>query len=105
MNIQAKASVLPAKALVVLFVFMIVVIWLMKSPPTSVSAGLQEERVFENAIPENAPIRINMKKEKEKSFRELKDENWVRDFELEVKNTGDKPIYFIFIDLITDVKL
>jgi hypothetical protein len=59
--------------------------------------------VFENAIPENAPIRIKIKQEKEKSFKDLKDENWVREFELEVKNTGDKPIYFIFIDLITDV--
>jgi hypothetical protein len=34
--------------------------------------------VFENSIPENAPIRIKIKKEKEKSFKDVKDENWVR---------------------------
>ena len=35
----------------------------------------------------------------------LKNEKWVREFELEVTNTGDKPIYFLFLDLIADVKL
>jgi hypothetical protein len=29
----------------------------------------------------------------------------VREFELELKNTGDKPIYFLYLDLITDVKI
>jgi hypothetical protein len=29
----------------------------------------------------------------------------VREFELEVKNTGEKPIYLIYIELISDVKL
>jgi hypothetical protein len=87
-------------------------IFLMKPTLTSSEAHGQEsnapaqgQRVFENTIPENAPIRIKIKKEKEKSFKDLKDENWVREFELEVKNTGDKPIYVIYIELITDVKL
>ena len=77
----------------------------MKPPLTSSNARVQGERVFEDAIPENAPIRIKIKKEKEKSFKELKDETWVEEFELEVKNIGDKPIYFIYINLVTDVKV
>ncbi len=105
MEVSAKTSVVFAKTLVVLFVLVMVAIWLMKSPQTSIGAGPQGERVFENAIPENAPIRIKIKKEKEKSFKELKDEKWVEEFELEVKNVGEKPIYFIYINLITDVKV
>jgi hypothetical protein len=105
MNMQSKASLVLPKTLVVLFVLVMVAIWLMKSPQTSISAGTQGERVFENAIPENAPIRINIKKEKEKSFKELKDEKWVEEFELEVKNVGEKPIYFIYINLLSDVKV
>ncbi len=105
MDIQPNTSALIAKSLVVFFVLVMVAIFLMKPPLTSSTARVQEERVFENAIPENAPIRIKIKKEKEKSFKNLKDENWLREFELEVKNTGEKPIYFIYINLITDVEL
>ncbi len=105
MDIRPNTSALIAKSLVVFFVLVMVAIFLMKPPLTSSTACVQEERVFENAIPENAPIRIKIKKEKEKSFKNLKDENWLREFELEVKNTGEKPIYFLFLDLITDVKV
>lgn len=105
MNLSTKVSTAFPKALVLFFVLIMVTVFLMKPPLTSSTAAMQGERVFENAIPENAPIRIKIKKEKEKSFKELKDGKWVEEFELEVKNTGDKPIFFIFIDLITDVKL
>ena len=103
MNDQAKSSPLIAKILLLLFVLMTIGIFLMK-PPLSSSSTAQTERVFENTIPENAPIRIKIKKDKEKSFKDLKDEKWVTEFELEVKNTGEKPIYFLFLDLITDVR-
>jgi hypothetical protein len=105
MDIRPRTSIAFAKTLVLLFVLMLVAIFLMKAPATSSSSRVQEERVFENAIPENAPIRIKIKKEKEKSFKDVKDESWVREFELEVKNTGEKPIYFIYINLLTDVKI
>lgn len=105
MDIRTKTSAVLAKILVVLFVLLMAAIFLMKPPLTSSTTRVQGERVFENAIPENAPIRIKIKKEKEKSFRDAKDESWVREFELEVKNTGDKPIYFIYINLVTDVKI
>jgi hypothetical protein len=101
-----------AKTLLLLFVLIIGGIFLMKPPLTSSTARAQVssspaqgQRVFENAIPAKAPIKIKIKKAKEKSFKDLKDENWLREFELEVLNTGDKPIYLIYIELITDVKL
>jgi hypothetical protein len=105
MKIQSKASIVLAKTLVVLFVFMIVVIWLMKSPQTSVSAGLQGERVFENGLAKDIPIKLKVKAEKERAFKDLKNERWVRDFELELTNTGDKPIYFLSLTLITDIRV
>ena len=103
MDAQPKASTLLAKFLLLLFVLIIAGIFLMKGPLTTGISRGQGERVFENEIPENAPIKIKIKKEKEKSFKDLKDETWVREFELELTNTGDKPIYFLFLDLITDV--
>ena len=70
---------------------------------TSSSAALQE-RIFENKIPAHIPIKIKVRKEKDESFKDLKNEKWLRQFELEVTNTGDKPIYFLYIMLGTNVK-
>jgi len=36
---------------------------------------------------------------KEKGFKSIDNESWVRDFELEVKNVGDKPIYHLLFQL------
>jgi hypothetical protein len=60
-----------------------------------------EEREFENTIPKHVPIKIKIKKEKEKAFRDLKNEKWARDVEIEVENTGTKPIYFL--DLVLEL--
>ena len=78
-----------------------------------------QERILENKIPEHIPVRIKIRKEKEKSFKDLNNEKWLhelefeitntgkwaREFELEVTNTGDKPIYYVYLDLVTDVKM
>ena len=61
-----------------------------------------EERQLDDKIPKHLPFTVKLKTEKEKAFRDLRNEKWVRDFELEVKNTGDKPIYFIQFDLVPD---
>jgi hypothetical protein len=58
-------------------------------------------RVFENEVSENVPIKIRIKKEE--SFKDLKNDSWVREFELELTNTGNKPIYFLLLHLVTDV--
>lgn len=75
---------------------------LLLGTPSS-SAALQE-RIFENKIPADIPIKIKIKKEKEESFKDLKNKKWLREFELEVTNTADKPIYFLLIHLGTNVK-
>jgi len=64
----------------------------------------KEERLFENLIPKHVPLGIRIRKEKEDEFKNLKNEKWARDFELEVTNTGNKPIYHFYLLLVTDVK-
>ena len=69
----------------------------------SLSISAAQERIFENKIPAHIPIKIKIRKEKEESFKNLKNEKWLREFELEVRNTGDKPIYFLSIHMGTNV--
>lgn len=104
MALTTKGSTIVAKTLLLFFALFIAIIFLIRVPLSS-SVARTQERVFENTIPKDVPIKIKIKKEKEKSFKDLKDENWVREFELEITNTGDKPIYFVYIELITDVNL
>jgi hypothetical protein len=72
--------------------------------PDGESNSQKNERVLENTVPAHIPIAIKMRKEKEKSFKDIENENWLREFELEVTNTGEKPIYFLYLTLIPDVK-
>ncbi len=64
------------------------------------STAQLDGRVLDNTIPSHLPIKAKLKKEKEESFKDLKNEKWVREFELEVKNTADRPIYFLHLMLI-----
>lgn len=51
---------------------------------------------IENKIPKNAPIKVE--------FRHVDSENWVRDLEVKVTNVGKKPIYYLYLLIILDVK-
>jgi len=64
----------------------------------------ENERQLEDQIPKHVPIKIKIKKEKEAGFKDLNNERWAREFELEVTNTGTKPIYFLYLYVVTDVK-
>jgi hypothetical protein len=66
---------------------------------TKAFAALQHERLIEDKIPKHVPIKIKLKAEKEKKFKDLDNREWFRDFELEVTNTSDKPIYFLALFL------
>jgi len=103
MNSSATNPNALAKILAIALVLTIVGFLVMASRLTSSSAAVQE-RVFENKIPAHIPIKIKIKKEKEQSFKDLKNEKWLREFELEVTNTGDKPIYYLEITMDTGVK-
>jgi hypothetical protein len=59
----------------------------------------QEERVVEDKIPKHLPIKVKIRAQKEKAAKDLNNEHWHRDLEIEVKNTGDKPIYYISLIL------
>jgi hypothetical protein len=65
----------------------------------SSTAQSEQERKFEDLSSERLPIKIKIKAEKEKAFRDLKNKKWARDLEVEVKNTGSKPIYYLFISI------
>ncbi|MFY9620944.1 MAG: hypothetical protein WAQ99_14120 [Pyrinomonadaceae bacterium] len=46
------------------------------------------------------PIKVKLKSEKEKAIKDLSNASWYEDFQLEVTNTSDKPIYFLDLWLI-----
>jgi hypothetical protein len=76
---------------------------------TGASAKAQQaekaERQLENQIPQHIPLRVKIKREKEKEFKDLTNDKWARDFELEITNTGTKPIYALSLLLwLPDVK-
>lgn len=103
MTAQPRTSAAVAKTLLLLFIGIMVTIFVMKAPLTLSVVRAQEERVLENTIPKDVPLKVKIKKEKEESFKDLKNKKWVRELELEVTNTGDKPIYFFDIHLRTNV--
>lgn len=63
------------------------------------TAQSEKERKLEDLTSERLPIKIKIKAEKEQAFKDLKNKNWARDLEVEVKNTGSKPIYYIAISI------
>jgi hypothetical protein len=63
-------------------------------------SNLQQDREVETKIPKHVPIKIRLKPDKEKTFKNLDNSEWYREFELEVTNTGDKPIYYLDLWLV-----
>jgi len=106
MNSRRKPAALVARFLFALLVLAVASVLLIRgtSHPATAQAPektvLATRRLLENRVPEHLPIRVKIKRDKEKLFRDLDNENWARDLELEVKNTGDKPIYSMFFYLL-----
>lgn len=57
----------------------------------------KEERKIETRIPAHLPIKVVFKNIEK--VKDLKNEDWINDLEVEVTNTGTKPIYYLYIDL------
>jgi hypothetical protein len=95
MNPPREALVFGAKRFFQVFLVCLAFAFLMRGLMVPSIAQSSEERELEDKIPKHLPIKVKIKKEKEKAFKDLKNEKWVRDFQLEITNTGDKPIYFI----------
>jgi hypothetical protein len=72
---------------------------------TSTAQSTQkEERELEDKIPKHLPIKVKVKSLEK--VKDLNNDQWMRDVEIEVQNTGDKPIYYLRLSLyFMDVKL
>ena len=57
----------------------------------------KEQRVFEDVIPKHLPIKAKLKSDSEPAARDLGNDYWLRDLEIEVKNTGTRPIYYLVL--------
>lgn len=92
-------SVTLAKRFLLMFVLCLVSIFLLKG---MLVPGLaqQPERELKDKVPKHVPLKIKLKSEKEKAFKDLNNSRWYEDFELEVTNTSDKPIYFLQFFLV-----
>jgi hypothetical protein len=66
-------------------------------PQDGTVTSAQNEREFKVEIPEHLPIKVKLKSEK--SFKDLKNKKWLRELEVEVKNTGSKPIFYVHLSL------
>lgn len=59
------------------------------------SAQFSKERVIDNLVPKHVPIKIKIKEDKERALKDMNNDRWTSDLELEVTNTSDKPIYLL----------
>jgi hypothetical protein len=76
----------------VLLIFTVLVLAIVTE---STNAQSSEDRVIENLIPEHVPIKVKIKEGKERALKDIKNARWVHDFELEVTNASNKPIYLL----------
>lgn len=88
--------------IVLVFLFVVLVTISLINARQARSAQSLEERVLDNRVPSHLPIKVKLRKEKEKAVKDLKNEEWLRDFEIEVTNTGSKPIYVLHFSLTAD---
>ena len=103
MDARPGTSAAVGKTFLLLFALIVIAIFFLTPPLTSSIARAQGERLFEDAIPKKVPIRVKLKKETEDSVKDLNNHDWVRDFALEVTNTGDRAIYFLNLEIISNV--
>jgi hypothetical protein len=100
MNPQFKTFVMGNKRLFQFLLIFCASTFLLKGLITPSVAQSQLRREFDNRVPKHLPIKVKIKKEKETAVGDLKNEKWMRDFQLEVTNTGDKPIYYLSLLIV-----
>jgi hypothetical protein len=59
-----------------------------------------QQREMESTVPKNVPIKLKLKAEKEAKFKDRSNPEWLGDFELEVTNTSNKPIFHLALELV-----
>ncbi|HEY0101179.1 MAG TPA: hypothetical protein VGB76_19805 [Pyrinomonadaceae bacterium] len=70
---------------------------IVSSTAQSTQDDSKEERKFENRIPAHVPLKVKLKNEQ--SFKNPGNKKWLRELEIEVKNTGSKPIYYLCLSV------
>jgi hypothetical protein len=99
-NTQRLRSLFSRRNLVPLtFIFLLLLVAVCGFVASRAQSTAEGEREVVDKIPKHLPIKIKIKKEKEEKVKDLKNEDWLGDLELEVTNTGTKPIYFLEIVL------
>jgi archaellum component FlaF (FlaF/FlaG flagellin family) len=58
----------------------------------------KEEREVKDRVAKHLPVKLKVKNEQ--SLKDLKNKKWARELEVEVKNTGDKPIYYVHVEIV-----
>jgi len=58
----------------------------------------KEERKIEDRVAKHLPVKVKVKNEE--SLKDLKNKKWARELEIEVKNTGSKPIYYVHVKIV-----
>lgn len=71
------------------------VVGIVSSTAQSTQDDAKDERKFENTLPEHVPLKVKLKNEQ--TFKNHKNKKWLRELEIEVKNTGSKPIYYLYV--------
>ena len=61
-------------------------------------AGKKKEREIETRVAAHLPIKLKIKKPEK--LKDAENEDWLSDLEIEVSNSGTKPIYHLYISLI-----
>ncbi|HZI20489.1 MAG TPA: hypothetical protein VEY09_18040 [Pyrinomonadaceae bacterium] len=65
-----------------------------------VAAPEPHEREFKDKVPAHVPIKVKIRKPEK--VKNLSNDEWLGDLEVEVRNTGSKPIYFLRLILSFD---
>ena len=87
---------MPGKKLILLVIGLAVIFSIKVLGPAL--AQNNEEREIEDKIPKHLPIKVKFKKEDK--IKDIDNDQWVRDFELELTNTSEKPIYYLNMYLL-----
>jgi len=86
------------RGLIVLVVFVALLAAIFGIMSGSAQTPEKKEREVEDRVPKHLPIKVKVKNEQ--SLKDLKNKKWARELEVEVKNTGDKPIYYVHVEIV-----
>ena len=98
MNAQGFRSMLSRQNLVPLTAtFLLLVVAVCGFVASGAQSDEKGEREVVEKIPKHLPIKVKIKKPEK--LKDAKNEEWLGEFEMEVTNTGTKPIYYLRISL------